>query len=125
MALPLSERHLYTDMTGSVAPSQRSARRRSPLLIALAYGVTVALATGIIGAFLFVFTRQVLLEDTVHYFSAVAETAASLMDGDAHIALSRREQQASLEYQVARRPPTTCPGASRNPPPLLARIEYS
>lgn len=64
----------------------------------------MALATGLIGAVLFFFTRQVLLEDTRHYFAGVAETAASLMDGDGHPSFSRRDQQATAEYQFARRP---------------------
>ena len=100
-------------MKGSAAPQQRPARRRSPLLIALTYGVTVALATGIIGAVLFFFTRQILLEDTSHYFAAIAETAASLMDGDAHPAFSRREQQSSPEYLAARRPLESLVAANR------------
>ena len=91
-------------MTGPVANILKKGGTRRPLLIGIAYGLTVIATTGIIGGTVLVATREVLLGNEIEFLRASAKTAAALLDGDALSAITRPDQEHSKEYLTAVRP---------------------
>lgn len=85
--------------------TQKQPRRgRRPLAIALAYGLTVAAATGLIGGAVSFGERKLLLDDTKEYLGASATTGASLLDAVQQERLALAPPAGGAEYDTVARP---------------------
>ncbi len=85
-------------------PRKRSGRGRRPLLVALAYGLTVAAAAALIGGVVTYSTRTVLFDDVKEYLGASATTGASLIASEQHERIAQPQLDGTAEYEAAVRP---------------------
>ncbi len=85
---------------------------RRPLVVALAYGLTVAIAAGLIGGVVSYNERRLLFDDVKSYLGASAATGASLLDPDQQERLALSAQTTGAEYDAAARPLRSMLGAN-------------
>jgi len=104
MAWRAGRRHLDGIMTASFSDAVDHAGARRPLLIGIAYGLTVIATTGIIGGTVLVATRDELLRNELEFLKASARTAAAIVDAESVAAVARSGQEPSREYAAAVRP---------------------
>ncbi len=91
-------------MTGAVAKTLQRAGTRRPVLIGIAYGLTVIATTAIISGTVLVATREILFENEREYLRASTQTASAMADGDLIALVTRPDQERSRDYAAAVRP---------------------